>query len=59
MSQPAPTGEEVKKDPAKPIPSCLAPSDTGSINRIDHREFRKRPMVLYRSTDYGKYGKSP
>src|SRR5512136_2615105 len=36
MSQPTPTGEGVKHDPAKPIPSCLAPSDTASIIRIDH-----------------------
>jgi ABC-2 type transport system ATP-binding protein len=36
MSQPAPTGEEVKQEPPKPISGCLAPSDTGSIIRIDH-----------------------
>ena len=36
MSQPAITSEEVKQDPAKPLPSCLAPSDTASIIRIDH-----------------------
>src|SRR5512137_2869541 len=36
MSQPTPTGKGVTHDPAKPIPSCLAPSDTASIIRIDH-----------------------
>jgi ABC-2 type transport system ATP-binding protein len=36
MSRPAPNGEEVKQDPVKPITSCLAPSDTTSIIRIDH-----------------------
>ena len=36
MSQPAPTGEEVKQEPPKSISGCLAPSDTGSIIRIDH-----------------------
>src|SRR5512136_2987296 len=36
MSQPTSTGEGVKHDPAKPIPSCLATSDTASIIRIDH-----------------------
>ena len=36
MSQPSPGGEGVRNDPAKPIPSCLAPYDTASIIRIDH-----------------------
>jgi ABC-2 type transport system ATP-binding protein len=36
MSQPTQTGDGVKHDPAKPIPSCLASSDTASIIRIDH-----------------------
>ena len=36
MSQPAITSKEEKQDPAKPLPSCLAPSDTVSIIRIDH-----------------------
>jgi ABC-2 type transport system ATP-binding protein len=36
MSPPAIKGEEVKKDLAKPLPSCSSLSDTASIIRIDH-----------------------
>jgi ABC-2 type transport system ATP-binding protein len=36
MSQPAITSKEEKQDPAKTLPSCLVPSDTVSIIRIDH-----------------------
>jgi ABC-2 type transport system ATP-binding protein len=48
MSQPAPTGEEVKHDLVKPIPSCLAPSDTASIIRVDHlsKIFREKNRTV-------------